>query len=262
MSNYQSFRWDKKPPRGSELDRSHPLAKGLVGYWSMQEGAGEFVNDISGFGNKGTLTNGPTWQPGKFGSALNFDGTNDYVDIAGNVDVTGTRTVSLWMLSRDVSQNNVVLYFVNSGSEQTDYIVIGTYVSAILASADNVNAASAQSSTISSNKWTHVTVTKTTADVTDIYINGVVNTQAGTNQWGGAFAKRLFGDSYVTATLPLVPFNGLLDDVRIYNRALSAGEIRWLYQEPFAIFKPPAIRRYWWDMSQAGLKEEFAYIYG
>ena len=53
---------------------------GLVGYWSMNEGAGSYAGDSSGNKNTGTLTNGPTWVDGKKGKALNFDGSDDYVD--------------------------------------------------------------------------------------------------------------------------------------------------------------------------------------
>ena len=52
-----------------------PTNLGLVGYWSMNEGTGTMAGDGSGNGNRGTLTNGPTWVDGKRGKALNFDGS-------------------------------------------------------------------------------------------------------------------------------------------------------------------------------------------
>ena len=50
-----------KPARGSLVNPSHPLARGLVGAWLMNEILGEVVCDLSGRGNNGTFTNGPLW---------------------------------------------------------------------------------------------------------------------------------------------------------------------------------------------------------
>ena len=49
----------------------------LVGYWSFDEGSGAIAKDGSGNGNDGTLENGTAWTDGKFGYAVQFDGTND-----------------------------------------------------------------------------------------------------------------------------------------------------------------------------------------
>ncbi|MHC4494231.1 MAG: hypothetical protein ACYSYM_00240 [Planctomycetota bacterium] len=75
------------------------IAEGLVGYWPLDEGGGTTTADASGNGNDGTL-NAPKWDAGKFGSALNFDGVDDYVDL-GNPPIldfgTGDFTVSAWV---------------------------------------------------------------------------------------------------------------------------------------------------------------------
>jgi len=66
----------------------------LVGYWSFDEGSGEMAKDGSGNGNDGSLENGTEWTAGKFGDAVQFDGTDDYVDVgnAGNLSITGDFT--------------------------------------------------------------------------------------------------------------------------------------------------------------------------
>src|SRR3989338_1050752 len=76
-----------------------PANLGLVGYWSMNENSGTVASDFSGNGNRGILTNGPTWVDGKRGKALNFDGVDDYVNAgsAGNFERTNSFTVSLWI---------------------------------------------------------------------------------------------------------------------------------------------------------------------
>ena len=76
------------------------IAEGLVGYWPRDEGSGIGTVDASGNGNGGPLNGGPTWDAGKSGGALNFDGSDDYVDL-GNQPIlnfeTDDWTVSAWM---------------------------------------------------------------------------------------------------------------------------------------------------------------------
>lgn len=77
-----------------------PNKDGLVGSWNFNEGSGTMAGDGSGNGNAGTLINNPTWVGGKFGMGLQFDGSNDYVDISGVGNVLGNGvkniTVSMW----------------------------------------------------------------------------------------------------------------------------------------------------------------------
>jgi len=82
----------------------------LVGYWSFDEGAGAIANDGSGNGNDGTLENGPEWTAGQFGDAVQFDGTDDYVNV-GNADtlsITGDLTFSLWVKISEYVEQYVV----------------------------------------------------------------------------------------------------------------------------------------------------------
>ena len=77
--------WRYKPPPGSRVDKQIQLAQGLVGCWLFNEGAGRVANDISGYGNHGTLAgmvNPPTATSGWGGGGLQFDGSDDYVNIA------------------------------------------------------------------------------------------------------------------------------------------------------------------------------------
>ncbi len=63
-----------------------PSDDGLVGCWKLDESSGTLEVDSSGYGHNGTLLNGPTWTTGPVVGALNFDGTNDQVTIAVNVN--------------------------------------------------------------------------------------------------------------------------------------------------------------------------------
>ena len=88
-----------KPRPFRKPNLGHPLAKGLVGYWLMNEGTGNTVQDLSGNGHTGTFVNETVWDAGKFGSCLSFDGTDDYVNINSIKDTVQNDTegtMSAW----------------------------------------------------------------------------------------------------------------------------------------------------------------------
>lgn len=102
------MKWSCKPPLGVPINWRHPLAKGLVGYWLMNENGGTHVADLSGNGNHGTLTGmafpgTPTsgWTAGRDGPALALDGTNDYVQIGdvGALDGIPAMTLFVWAVA-------------------------------------------------------------------------------------------------------------------------------------------------------------------
>ena len=73
-------------------------AANLVGHWPFDEGTGTVAGDVSGYGNNGTLMNGPVWVPGHLGTALSFDGDDDFVLVPDDdaLDLAGDFTISLW----------------------------------------------------------------------------------------------------------------------------------------------------------------------
>jgi hypothetical protein len=74
-----------------EVSDLYNYAPGPVGYWNLDDATGTTAKDLSGNGNNGTLTNGPTWTTqGKYGGAVSFDGSDDYVEIAGNSNLNIT----------------------------------------------------------------------------------------------------------------------------------------------------------------------------
>ena len=205
------------------------LTQGLVGYWSLDEGNGQTANDSSGNGNNGTLTNGPKWTTGKNIGALDFDGTNDYVDLGSgsSLDITSTLTLSAWIkpdvVSGDrhivakASSNNVSnrAYFIRAQNANAQFVIVqGGTANAI-----------AQTSAFTAGQWTHIVGTYD--GVTQrIYIDGVEkNSTARTGAIDSETGKAYIGTIFPTNAL----FDGQIDEVRIYNRALSASEIRFLY---------------------------------
>lgn len=88
-----------KPPKGALLNRADPLAKGLAGAWLFSEGAGLSVRDSAG-SNHGTLTNGPTWGSGPYGKLLTFDASNDYISIPARTELLPTTAVTFAAIVR------------------------------------------------------------------------------------------------------------------------------------------------------------------
>jgi len=236
---------------GVGLNWAHPLNKGLVGYWAMQEGMGNKVYDLSGNGNTGTLTGmafPPTaasgWNPGRKGIGLQFDGADDYVDAgnAASLNITNAITVSAWVkksANPDAYGNIVGKGYVwqswgdesDWGAfEMTQYSDGRVFWGVRLQSASSVQ----RETTTAINEWTYLVGTFQVGNYIKIYKDGVLVSSASTGASPiktNAHPVRIGG-----LVLPGYYFNGSIDDVRIYNRALSASEILELYINPYGMF--------------------------
>jgi len=212
-----------------------PPQGGLVGYWSFDEDSGTVANDSSGNSNHGTLNNGPVWVDGRFGKALSFDGVDDYVRIEPSLslDVTSQVTVEAWVYPRAyVDNTGHVSHIISRCNYSGGHIyVLSTYPDSYKISY-SVNPYSGEKSSIADlplNVWTHLAMTYDGSYIR-LYINGELDSsyaQTGsiftttnwlaigckpTGPWGGAGTYAYF--------------NGIIDEVRIYNRALSQQEIQ------------------------------------
>jgi hypothetical protein len=226
----------------------------LVSLWEFEEGSGTNANDSAGT-NHGTIYGNPNWVTGKVGFyALDFDGTNDYVNVGtmGNFGSSlknngGVVSISSWVKSSVTNSQMSTFGITNSGVSTSlgialnaDYL--GTYKGHIYVFVRDDNgstlAAAVRSDTgITNGNWYHLAaVVKKSLGIAEVYVDGVKQTVSydpgsrnGTNfsnfQYGmtiGAENNRGSIVQYVT---------GQIDDVRIYNKALSAGEIIEVYQD-------------------------------
>jgi hypothetical protein len=201
---------------------------GLVAAYNFNEGAGSAVSDASGNNNIGSIFQA-TWSgAGKYGGALSFDGTNDYVSIndSNSLDLTNRMTLEAWIKPTANSGWRTVLMKEN-GSE----LAYGMYAresSNRPSGWIRPNPTSGSSKTVTGtsalplNAWTHLV---TTYDGTNLrlYINGTLNkttaitgtmyTSSNPLKIGG---NSMWGEYYA----------GLIDEVRVYNRALTQSEIQ------------------------------------
>ncbi|MEM5829117.1 MAG: DUF2341 domain-containing protein, partial [Candidatus Aenigmatarchaeota archaeon] len=203
---------------------------GLIGSWHFNEGSGTIAYDSSGYNNHGTLVNGPTWVDGKFGKALQFDGVDDYVNLTNNpiYDLgLGSFTVTFWM--RPLNQPNLYPRILEKGGWQNNGWSIqlsssSNQIRFFYGSSSGWSGYFAPSISYNVGEWIFVAVVvDKDNNVGKSYKNGVLI--------GNLTLPTYYSNP--TATLYLgTPgyFNGTIDEVRIYNRALSEEEIRALYE--------------------------------
>ncbi len=209
-------------------DRMDP---NLVLYLPFEENTGTMTKDLSGWGNHGALI-GPTWTTGRVGNCLSFDGTNDYVDV-NDFQLGGEITVEGWIYPRAHQNYQRLLDFGNG--EYADNIVIATsrgttgkpyfevFIGATLYHAESPDA-------ISLNSW-HFLVGVLGGGRVKLYVDNVLKADvagpAGVNNLKRT--NNFIGRSNWSAD---AFFNGLIDEVRIYNRALTASEVKDHYLNP------------------------------
>lgn len=220
----------------------HPLNYGLTDWLLCVPGlmGGKRWMNLArtGDGNHGTLTSmDPVtdWthaydRPGGRGY-LDFDATDDHVILDREIDSTGTCFLSCWFRAANTASTRVLFYAVKTGSENVDFLAVGTFSGTILASGDNTNAASKQSSAVGNNTNYHLLVTKTTGQLVDIYVNGVAVTAAGSAFWAGGAGKAVVGASWNTGVAAL-SWGGSVDSIRFQRGWLpTAEQVRMIYEE-------------------------------
>ena len=201
-----------------------PTPSGLVGAWAFGEGVGTTTVDASGNGNTGTIT-AATWSTqGRAGNALSFNGTNSVVRVpsSASLNLTTGMTLSAWIRPavsqsgwRTILQRQSEAYFLNASFDSPGRPAGGGTIGGDVPyiGGSTVNPV---------NTWTYVALTYDGGTLR-LYVNG---TQA---------ASRATGGTVQTTTNPLwiggnqpygEYFNGLIDEARVYNRALSQAEVQ------------------------------------
>lgn len=218
-----------KPPKGSLLQRSHPLARGLVGAWLFNEGSGLTAYDSAGR-NNGTLTNGPTWGAGVFGKCLMFDGSNDWINTDLIPPTTGT--YSFWFNSRSFAASLIPISSITWAHR-------GVVLSSV--AVDVIATNQTDFTWVFATGWHHLTMTFTPS-ACQAYVNGVALAPVvsaaspnATNTNVNIGCRNNSGN---------VPFNGQIDAVCIWNRILSDREIRTNYLDPFAAFRRKSLLKH------------------
>jgi len=207
------------------------MSDGLVGYWKMDESSwtedSADVVDSSGNGNTGTVKDDATVAAGKFGNGGSFDGNGDYVDVGNDssLQITGELSIEAWVktsvkgkrvVSKDDGSSRCYLLRTDTSSGVPEITIFKSNSAYTLEATTD----------ITDNQWYHVVGINEGTDL-KIYVDGVLeNTGVGD---GGTIDNDAENLEIGRLASDTEYFNGSIDSVRIYNRALSEKEVRDLY---------------------------------
>jgi len=222
-----------KPIPGTPIDRAHQSGN-PVGYWLAGHG-GNQLRDLSGNGNHATFYGDTHITTGKFGSCIDFDGTADWMSVRDDFTASDAFTIILWCKMGSVSgtfdylldnSNGSVGFMLRSSdwTSATDYYTYKTGPTAVQ---------STLSGNLADGSWHQLVMTRTNVQQ-EIYRDGILGDSDAT------------GAALVTTTTPLVfggeydgdnPVEGQIDNIMIFDRALTVVEIQQLYYDPFCMFE-------------------------
>jgi hypothetical protein len=205
------------------------ITTGLVGWWKFDEGSGNPA-DSSGGGFNGTLVGNATYTTGKIGPfSMTYDGNNDYVQVATAPTVTMPFTQAFWLYPKDITNNQgLIVHGLSAGGN--GIFLFGPNLQILQGGNFRVYCGH----TVTSgelNSWHHMAVVVNSStdpslwkcywDGADAGVSLIDNSgyaDPGTTDWTiGAY----YNNSYW--------LNGFMDEVRVYSRSLSAGDVAELY---------------------------------
>ncbi len=215
------------------------LSATLAGYWRFDDGTGTVAADSSGQGNNGTLVAGPTWTTGIVGGAVKMDGVNDLVDVPDrpSLDFTGGITLSAWVKPTAVATQRVITK--GSGTANGYELDLSNTGHAFVrfnqtTSGDTYRLDANAAYPTDGNTWVHLAATYDGSSI-KIYVNGVLDRSKaaaftiGTNNVDLGLGADVVLPNKTSGKNTL---KGQMDEVRIYNGALSAQEILALANRP------------------------------
>jgi hypothetical protein len=219
------------------------LNSGLVGWWTFDgKNMMQNVADSSGQGNNGNLVNfaatSSVQTAGKVGQALYFAGgvngsqagTSVNVGTPSSLNISGNMTISAWIkIAGYPSSSSYIISNANSGASLEQYAFYSTSARTLAFDVNHAVTVAGTIGSVSKNRWYHVLVTRSGSSGSwtfNFYLNGVLNKSVASATDPDAsqtvtIGKLVGGGAYY--------FNGALDDLRVYNRALSVQEITKLY---------------------------------
>ena len=216
----------------------------------MMAGGGNLIRDHSGYGHNG-VNNGATWIAGRFGHAMSFDGNNDVIDVVSTptleFQASTTGTLSAWVKSSDFDHNGMIIRKRNGGVGYQIYFYGPDNV--IKFHFGSQSTLTAPLSSVVNGEWHHL-VGVADGAFHRIYVDGIeVASTASTFAAGDSSAY----DVHLGAiSVSSYQFNGQIDNIRIYNRGFTPGEVRQLYSNPFADYASPSAARKFFNPSPAG----------
>ncbi len=219
---------------GTGIANLPETGRGLVGYWPLNEGTGNTALDWSGYNSTGTWSGTPAGTSGYYSAgypwqwagAFNGTTTNDFVNGGNNpaLGVTNSFTMAAWIYAPSSETYKGIMGDGNWYVSGVTFSLYNGYIHVEMSQAGSASLLTANTA-LPLNQWVHVAFVFNNG-VGTFYMNGVP-------VGSGSAVAPVAGTSnfYIgtTAQGGWNPMVGLLDDARVYNRALSASEIAQLY---------------------------------
>jgi len=238
---------------------THWSRRGLVGWWKHDEQGGRTLRDDSGHGHDASLigVSSPGFLPGRVGWSYDYDGIDDRGEVPDNprLSITGALTISMWIYVRgqDATRHRAMLGKYRNMSGATNQRAYECYVQDSGDAVDGLGMTLSDTGTFKSDgaletgpnvierdRWQHAAFTFEPGERQRIWVNGEVVAEKTANvlaEIADTPAPLWLGVSFDTGK-PGNHFWGRLDDVRLYERALSPWEIRQLYERPESLYAP------------------------
>jgi len=229
---------------GSEEQGTNPTA-----VWRLDEGQGGTVYEDTANNNDGTVSASSTmnnWTAGKYGNAIDFDGTNDYATVpdSTSTSITGDLTISAWIRPDAVSKEQTILgkwdetTALNDRSYRLWIDASNNLNFSVSATGTTVVTETDTSVTFAASTWYHVESVYDDAGTMKLYINGVLRDTKSSGvpaSIDNNISNLYIGAKENTSGSIDTKFDGVIDDVRIYNYARSASQILVDYNGGFAV---------------------------
>jgi len=228
---------NEKPILGQQIDWGK--AHGLVGFWLMNEDAGNTVQDLSGNGITGSLVNTAQFAAAKYGPGVLLDGDSDYIDFGdpAALELSGDLSYVVMVKPNSISGLRGIMGKIEYSDNTEKDVGISQYNDAFwwqLGSEDPILARLISTTDAVIGQWYQIIGTRQ-GTVAKLYVNGALeDTDTVTGDINPAhdfvIGSYKSGIGYY--------FSGVVDYAMVYNRALSAREIAELYANPFGMFEP------------------------
>lgn len=233
------------------------IQKGLIAYWNFDGNA----KDSSGNGNNGDVKGSPTYVPGKFGQAISFQAAGDYVAVKNNDTIKlsgGALTVSVYIKPNDKKHGDILYHGLGcstwsswflgmQGAEPDAALVADNFVFGVRTS--NGAGYTGVSTDATTGDWVHVVATLDGSDM-KLYVDGKVKKTLSTKDKPYDSQEQLYmgGDPGCGGRSW---FNkGVLDEVRLYDRALSDKEIAMLKEGGLAVEPSSKLAVTWGEIKE------------
>ena len=204
----------------------------LVAHWTMEENGGATLVDSSSSKNNASIIEGPSWVEGKRGLALELNGTNNYCTVPDDpaLNISSAITLAVWVIPGSYERQRVIRKVDKTNKLGYSLFLSNDSTVAVRFNHDNdfrVNSTTEYPGT--GNIWMHIAATYDGATIR-LYINGVEENSL-TEEFDIGITENHLTIGAADDGTDIEHFGGSLDDIRIYNYALSSTQISNLQTE-------------------------------